>query len=589
MNKRQKIVQEQFIDDEEKVIKRLKQVYGQSLNDINGKISSLDTSIGQLQKALAGVGNDDIGDLARAFLGSKKQFTPEEAKETLQSMIQSKVYQKNYQKALQKQVSGILDTMKDKEFKIVSDYLTECYENGFIGTMFDLQGQGIPMCFPLDQEAMVRAVQLDSKISQGLYSRLGEDVALLKKKITAQVSRGISTGMSYQQVAKQLAGYTNIGFNNAVRIARTEGHRVQVQSAMDACYKAKDKGADVVKQWDSALDKRTRESHAMVDGEIRELDKPFSNGLMFPGDPDGEAAEVINCRCALLQRAKWALDDDELQTLKDRAAYYGLDKAETFDEYKKKYLKAAESPIVQEGAKETFTPAKTIEEAEEYARRFVRPEQTKYSGIVDYGKIDVDVANDINEVLTDIFNSYDAPPMRNIQLMNMREKRWQTAQAEAAYGVLSNELHINGKWYKSAKTIAAHHKEYTDLLDRVAPKIPDVIKDLAGKTDYSSRKKLAYWEAYMKSGRTNVFGVDTKGTIVHEMGHMLDFEVFKFHITGSTFDVKGSMSKYASGISAYATQDSHEYIAESFSAFWKGETDILDPELVKIFEGAKKK
>lgn len=342
MNRRQKLVQERFLDDEEKIIKRLKTVYGQSLKDINGKVASLDTSIEQLQKAVAGVGDDDIGDLARAFLGSKKQFTPEEAKETLQSMIQSKVYQKKYQAALKKQVGDILDTMQEKEFKVVSDYINECYENGFIGTMFDLQGQGIPLCFPLDQEAMVRAVQLDSKISKGLYSRLGEDVSLLKRKITAQVSRGISTGMSYQQVAQQLAGYTSIGFNNAVRIARTEGHRVQVQSAMDACYKAKDKGADVVKQWDSAMDKRTRESHAMVDGEIRELDKPFSNGLMFPGDPSGGAGEVVNCRCALLQRAKWALDGDELQTLKDRSAYFGLDKADTFEEYKKKYLKAAD-------------------------------------------------------------------------------------------------------------------------------------------------------------------------------------------------------------------------------------------------------
>ena len=342
MNKRQKIVQEQFIDDEEKVINRLKSVYTQSQKDINGKIANLDTSIGQLQKALAGIGDDDIGDLARALLGSKKQFTPDEARETLQSMLQSKVYQKKYQTALQSQVGGILDKMHDKEFKLVSDYLNECYENGFIGTMFDLQGQGIPMCFPLDQEAMVRAVQLDSKISKGLYSRLGEDVALLKKKITAQVSRGISTGMSYQQVAQQLAGYTNIGFNNAVRIARTEGHRVQVQSGMDACYKAKEKGADVVKQWDAALDARTRDSHAMVDGEIRELDKPFSNGLMFPGDPSGGAAEVVNCRCALLQRARWALDEEELAELQRRAQYFGLDKADTFDEYKKKYLKAAE-------------------------------------------------------------------------------------------------------------------------------------------------------------------------------------------------------------------------------------------------------
>ena len=344
MNRRQKIVQEQFIDDEEKVIKRLKSVYGQSLKDINGKVKELDSSIEMLQKAYDSIDGDEIGDLAAAVLGKKAQaMTPAQAQETIKSRIQSKVYQKKYQSALKKQVDTIFDKMQDKEFKLVSDYLDECYENGFIGTMYDLQGQGIPLAMPLDQEAMVRAVQLDSKISHGLYTRLGEDVSLLKKKITAQVSRGISTGMSYQQVAQQLAGYTNIGFNNAVRIARTEGHRIQVQSAMDACYKAKEKGADVVKQWDSTLDGATRESHAQVDGEIRELDEKFSNGLMFPGDPAGGAAEVINCRCALLQRAKWALDEDELEELKERAEYFGLDKTENFEDFKKKYLKAAES------------------------------------------------------------------------------------------------------------------------------------------------------------------------------------------------------------------------------------------------------
>lgn len=307
MNRRQKLVQQKFLNNEETVIKRLKGVYGQSLKDISGKVADLDKSIADLQKALADVDDDEIGDLAKAFLGRRANISPAEAKETLQSMIQSKVYQKRYQEALKGQIDGIMDKMHGKEYKVVSDYLKECYEDGFIGTMFDLQGQGIPLCFPLDQEAMVRAVQLDSKISQGLYSRLGEDVALLKKKITAQISRGIATGMSFQQVAQGLAAYTNIGYNNAVRIARTEGHRIQVQGTMDACYKAKEKGADVVKQWDSTLDGKTRESHSKVDGEIRELDKPFSNGLMFPGDPSGGAAEVVNCRCALLQRARWAL------------------------------------------------------------------------------------------------------------------------------------------------------------------------------------------------------------------------------------------------------------------------------------------
>lgn len=289
MKKYDKEVQKAFLDNEEVVIKRLKQVYNKSLDDIKKKAKELQDQINTLD-ALEGM-TSDPDELAR-----------------LKSMKQAKIYQKGYQDALKKQISSILDELHVNEFKTVSDYLTKCYDEGFLGAMYSLQQQGIPLCFPLDQTAMVRAVQLDSKISNGLYARLGEDVALLKRKITAQVSRGISTGMTFQQVAQGLAEYTNIGFNNAVRIARTEGHRIQVQSGMDACYKAKDKGADVVKQWDSSLDGRTRPAHRKVDGEVKELDEPFSNGLMFPGDPSGGASEVVNCRCGLFQRARWALE-----------------------------------------------------------------------------------------------------------------------------------------------------------------------------------------------------------------------------------------------------------------------------------------
>lgn len=323
MNKRQKIVQEAFLDNEEAVIRRLKQVYNQSLKDIIAKTKVLQDQINTLD-ALEGMTSD------RAELAK------------LKSMKQAKIYQKQYQDALKKQVNSILDNMQVEEFKTVAEYLNQCYEEAFVGTMFDLQGQGIPLCFPMNHSAMVRAVQLDSKISNGLYSRLGEDVALLKKKITAQVSRGISTGMSFQQVAKQLSDYTNIGFNNAVRIARTEGHRIQVQSGMDACYKAKEKGADVVKQWDSTLDKRTRKSHQKVDGEIKELDEPFSNGLMFPGDPNGGASEVVNCRCALLQRARWALSDEEFTKMNgETGELVDFKNVKDYDEFKKKFWQKA--------------------------------------------------------------------------------------------------------------------------------------------------------------------------------------------------------------------------------------------------------
>ena len=58
-----------------------------------------------------------------------------------------------------------------------------------------------------------------------------------------------------------------------------------------------------------------------------------------PGDP----TEDCNCRCVALTRARWELDASELQTLKDRANFFGLDKTDNFKDFEKKYLKAAET------------------------------------------------------------------------------------------------------------------------------------------------------------------------------------------------------------------------------------------------------
>ena len=306
MRRHDKEIQLSFFDNEEAVIKELKKVYKRASDDCARKISDLS---------------------ARTDM------------ENLQTII----YQKQYQQALKTQLDSILDMMQAEEFTLIADYLTKCYEDGFVSVMYSLQQQGIPLTFPINQDAVVRAVETDSKLSTKLYTRLGEDVDELKKSIRSELSRGIANGSSYNEIAKQIATGMNSPFkkaiNSAIRITRTEGHRIQIESAVDSCYAAKDLGADIVKQWDSTLDKRTRPSHQTVDGEIRELDEKFSNGLEYPGDPKGRASEVVNCRCALLQRAKWALTESELDTLKERAKYFGLDKSENFEDFKKKYMK----------------------------------------------------------------------------------------------------------------------------------------------------------------------------------------------------------------------------------------------------------
>ncbi len=320
MNRRQKLVQQQFLNNERAVISRLQYIYDSSLTEINKKIHDLEFKIDDLTEVYDWMDDDD----------------PE--KEKIRSKIQSKIYQKQYQEQLQGQLEGILKQMQTKQYLTISDYLNECYEDGFVGALFDQHGQGVPLMMPLNQEAMVNAVQLESKISQGLYTRLGEDLATLKKRIAAEITRGIATGAGWKQTARQLAGQTRIGYNRAVRITRTEGHRVQNTATMNAAYDAKERGADLVKQWDATLDGKTRESHVAVDGEIRELDESFSNGLDYPGDPAGGAAEVVNCRCAMLQRARWAVEGSFTKWNNFTKQLETFDSPESYDEFKKGFF-----------------------------------------------------------------------------------------------------------------------------------------------------------------------------------------------------------------------------------------------------------
>ena len=168
----------------------------------------------------------------------------------------------------------------------------------------------------------------------------GVDSARLKKVITSEITRGVASSMSYADIARNIRNASSAPLSNCYRIARTEGHRIQQASAADARNAAKKKGADVLKQWDATLDGRTRDTHRLLDGQIRETDEPFeANGkkAMEPGS-FGDPAEDCNCRCVALTRARWALDEDELKTLKERAEYFGLDKSKDFEEYKEKYL-----------------------------------------------------------------------------------------------------------------------------------------------------------------------------------------------------------------------------------------------------------
>jgi uncharacterized protein with gpF-like domain len=303
MNKYQKRVQFQVLKNEAEVIKEITKTYEKALQDIMVKIADL------------------------------------QARTDTQN-LQSIIYQVEYQKALKKQIETILDQLHTQNFQTISEYLTKCYEESWVGTLYDLQNQGIPLIFPIDQEQVVKAIQLNTKLSKNLYDSLGIEIKDLKRIIRSEISRGISQAYSYEQIASLIKNASQNTYNNSIRIARTEGHRISQESTYNAQAEAKKKGANIVKEWDSTLDGKTRPNHRFLDGQIVDIDKPFKNAdgdeAMYPGG-FGIPSEDINCRCVVLQRAKWNLgksftkmngEDNELMEFKNK---------EDYEEFKKEF------------------------------------------------------------------------------------------------------------------------------------------------------------------------------------------------------------------------------------------------------------
>lgn len=129
----------------------------------------------------------------------------------------------------------------------------------------------------------------------------GIDLAYGKKQITASVTSSILQGRSIKGMADDLQSrITTMNRDSAIRTARTAVTGAQNAGRLDSYYAAEKMGIKCRKQWMATLDGRTRHSHAMLDGEIVDNDKKFSNGCRYPGDPNGPPSEIYNCRCTLV-------------------------------------------------------------------------------------------------------------------------------------------------------------------------------------------------------------------------------------------------------------------------------------------------
>ena len=152
------------------------------------------------------------------------------------------------------------------------------------------------------------AIVIKMLLEGGLQKLTGEITDTTRDNMRKILTKGMQEGWSINDMMRELE---KLGINayRAELIARTETTRAANQGALLGAVST---GLQTVKEWISVNDDRTRRiprdkfDHLHMDGKQVPTDMPFTvpgtgsiDIMEYPGDPNGSAGNVCNCRCTV--------------------------------------------------------------------------------------------------------------------------------------------------------------------------------------------------------------------------------------------------------------------------------------------------
>ena len=234
-------------------------------------------------------------DEAKRKLLEQGKITEDEYKKWRKNKI---MYGKRFTE-MKEQCAKQLLNVNETALAYVNDQLPEIYAINYNALAKSVDGVGGYVFTLLDANTVKHLAMADKSLLP--YKKLdpAKDIPWNMKKINAETLQGIIQGESMGKIAKRIRNVQEMNRTQAIRSARTIVTGAENKGRQDSYARAEADGIILQKEWLATNDNRTRHSHILLDGDIVDQNKEFDNGLMFPGDPNGEPSEVYNCRCSM--------------------------------------------------------------------------------------------------------------------------------------------------------------------------------------------------------------------------------------------------------------------------------------------------
>lgn len=234
-----------------------------------------------------------------------------------------------------KYVDGLLTSHYSWLKKVIYTVLGESYLDGYYLTAWAVEVSTLSRLNYSTIAAETIAAAIDNPLTD-LSKRIHKNMQNSIFEIRNVVTSGLVQGQTYGTMAKGLKEALALKTYEAVRIVRSESHRVSEQSKLDSVIHANKNGIVTMKTWMSMEDGRVRKgisNHRKLNDKKLPIDGLFDDGLckgLAPGQLMGSksGSSNINCRCILLHSVE-RIEKPDAKELENMA----------FDTWKKERLK----------------------------------------------------------------------------------------------------------------------------------------------------------------------------------------------------------------------------------------------------------